>query len=181
MKSVILFPCCLILLLLISACNVIENEPVVELGKTITFDYAAGFDNGTLFGTTFELAARESGIYDPNIIYEPLTLVYGQDPLFPGLQESLLGMKEEEIRNVRIPPAKAYGEKIEDSITALSKTSIDNNENLRINDIITIVTPEGNRISAFVKKIGEEDITVDLNHPLAGEFIQFSIIVRSIE
>ena len=56
---------CIVLLFLVSACKTIVDEPkekIVELGKTITFDYAAGFDNGTLFDTSFETAAREAGI-----------------------------------------------------------------------------------------------------------------------
>lgn len=181
MKSVILLISSIAILLLISACNTIEKEPVVEPGKTITFDYAAGFDNGTLFDTTFEAAAIEAGIYNPNKIYEPAMVVYGKDPLFIGLQEALLGMKEGELKNIRTPPNKAYGTKIENSIISVPKLTINNYENLRINDVVTVVTPDGNRISAYVKKIGEENITVDMNHPLAGEYVQFAIMLGSIE
>ena len=62
MKSATLASLSIVILLLLSSCNTIQDEPkekIVELGKTITFDYAAGFDNGTLFDTTFEVAARE--------------------------------------------------------------------------------------------------------------------------
>ena len=170
------------LLLLISACNAAEpEEKVVEFGKTITFDYAAGFDNGTLFDTTFEVAAVEAGIYDSDRLYESVKVVYGKDPLFPGLEEVLLGMKEGETKNIRIPPNKAYGTKIENSTVILPKTTLDNHENLKINDIVTIVVAGNNRINTYVKEIGEENITLDINHPLAGEFVQFAIIVRSIE
>ena len=181
MKSTILFIFSIAILLLISACKAEDKEPVVELGKTITFDYAAGFDNGTLFDTTFEVAAIEAGIYDPNRIYESVEIVYGKDPLFPGLEEALLGMKEGETKTVRVPPQKAYGTKIENSIVVLAKNTIDNYENLKINDVVTLVTPKGNRINTYVKQIGEENITVDMNHPLAGNYVQFAILVNSIE
>jgi FKBP-type peptidyl-prolyl cis-trans isomerase 2 len=184
MKSpkIVLF--CIVLLLLVSSCKTIEEEEkelIVEVGKTITFDYAAGFDNGTLFDTTFEAAAIEAGIYDANRIYQPITIEYGKGFLFPGLEESLLGMKADEIRNVRIPPNKAYGNKLENSTFTLNKTTINNYETLKINDIVTIVAPEGNKINTYVIEIMDDNILVDLNHPLAGEYVQFSIIVNSIE
>lgn len=166
--------------LLVSSCNVAEKEPIVEPGKTIKFDYAAGFDNGTLFDTTFEIAAREAGIYDSRKVYQPVTLVYGRDPLFPGFQEALLGMKEGETKNVRLPPQKAYGEKIEGSIATIPKEEISNYNSLKINDIVTIAAPDGSRINAYVKEIGSENVTLDLNHPLAGHYVQFSVLLRSI-
>ena len=180
MKPTILLPFSIFILLLVSSCN-INEEPVVEHGKTITFDFVAGFDNGTLFDTTFEVAAVEAGIYKPDKIYEPIRIVYGQDSLFIGLQEALLGMKADEIKNVRVPPEKAYGQIIEDSIVTLPKAKIDNSDTLKINDVVTVVSQDGKSVASYVKEIGKENITVDINHPLAGEFIQFSILVRSIE
>ena len=184
MKFSKLLPFCIVLLILVSACKTAEKkekEPAVEFGKTITFDYAAGFDNGTLFDTSFEDAAKKAEIYDPNKVYKPVTMAYNKGSLFPGLEEALLGMKAGEVKNIRIPPHKAYGELIENSIIVLPKTSINNYENLKINDMVTIVTSDNKRANTYVKKIGEENITVDLNHPLAGEYIQFAIILRSIE
>ena len=180
MKKEILCVALILLLIFVSSCSA-EKEITVGPGKTIKFDYAAGFDNGTLFDTTFEVAAKEAGIYDPGRVYQPVTIVYGRDPLFPGLQEALLGMKEGETKNVRIPPNKAYGKKIEGSTTVLPKTSVNNYETLKINDIVAIVGSDGNRINAYVRKIGDENVTLDLNHPLAGHYVQFSVIIRGIE
>ena len=180
-KLINIFPFIIILLFLVSACSTKQEERVVDYRKTITFDYASGFDNGTLFDTSFEVAAREAGIFDPNRIYGPERAVVGKDPLIPGLVEALLGMKEGETKNIRIPPNKAYGIKIENSTSILHERAFDNPENLKINEVVIIATPGGDRIPVFIKKIDRENITIDLNHPLAGEFIQFSIILRTIE
>src|SRR3989344_5855192 len=99
MKLIRIFSFCFVLLLLISSCKTkeqeeTEKEKIVELGKTIVFDYAIGFDNGTLFDTSFEDVAKQAGIYDLNRVYKPIRLVYAKDSFFPGLQEALLGMKE---------------------------------------------------------------------------------------
>lgn len=182
MKFLEILPFCIVLLLLVSACKTAEKkEPAVEFGKTITFDYAAGFDNGTLYDTSFEDVAKKAGIYNPDRVYEPITIIFNKGSLFPGLEEALLGMKADEIKNIRIPPNKAYGVLIENSTAVLPKASINNSKNLKINDMVTVATAEGKKIITYVKRIGEENITLDLNHPLAGNYIQFSIILRSIK
>src|SRR3989338_7399400 len=106
-KAIIL---ALALLFLISACK--NEEAAVETvrqGSAVTFDYATGFDNGTLFDTSIENAAIQADIFDPNRVYQPESVVIGQNPLIPGLMEALIGMKEGETKNVRISPEKAYG------------------------------------------------------------------------
>ena len=99
-----------VLLFVIVGCKATEKaeEKAVKPGSNITFDYAAGFVNGTLFETSIEEALR-ADIFDSNRIYQPERAVIGTDPLIPGLMEALMGMKEGETKNVRIPPEKAYG------------------------------------------------------------------------
>lgn len=184
MKSNILLILSIITILLVSGCKIIEEEPkekIVEFGKIITFDYASGFDNGTLFDTSIEAAAIEAGIFDPNRIYKPVTVVYGQGTFFPGLEEILLGMKERETKNVRIPPIKAYGIIIENSSRVLPKSSLKGIGEIKIGQVIDIVIGGNQSIPSYIKEIREDEITVDLNHPLAGNYIQFAIILKSIE
>lgn len=179
-KAIILV---LALVFLISACKneeVIE-EKVVKLGSTITFDYAAGFVNGTLFDTSIEEAAKKADIFDPNRVYQPEKVVIGKDPLIPGLLEALIGMKEGETKNVRIPPEKAYGLRIENATQVVSKSIFDEPEKLIVGGIIVIATPEGDRMPVFVKEVNEKNVTIDQNHPLAGKTVQFAIVVRGIE
>ncbi len=178
---------CLALLLLISACKPalpapeVKKANTVEVGKTITFDYAAGFDNSTLYDTSFEDVAKKAGIYNPDRVYQPVKVVYTKDSLFPGLSEALLGMKEGETKNVRMPPDKAYGVLIPNATVVFPKNKINNSENLKISDIVAVIASDGRKVNTYVKQIGAENITLDLNHPLAGQYVQFSIVVRSIE
>ena len=177
-KAIIL---ALALLFLISACK--NEEAAVETvrqGSAITFDYAAGFDNGTLFDTSIENAAIQADIFDPNMVYQPEKIVIGQNLLIPGLMEALIGMKEGETKNVRISPEKAYGARIENATNVISKEIFDEPEKLRVGGMIVINTPEGDRIPVFVKELNEENVTIDQNHPLAGKYIQFAVVVRSI-
>ena len=90
-------------------------------------------------------------------------------------------MKVGDIKNIRIPPDKAYGAFIEGSIMVLPKDSIKGKGEIKVGQVIDIIIADGQSVPAYIKEIGEENITVDFNRPLAGEFIQFSIILKSIE
>jgi len=185
MKSLTIIAYCTLLLLFVSACSpkvpAETKEIVVEPGKTVTFDYAAGFTNGTLFDTSIEEAAKKAGIYDPNRPYHPVVLKYGYDPILPGYAETLLGMKEGEARNIIIPPSKAYGILRENSTIELPKTKIQGKYDMRIGNVINIIWHNNEQVPMYIKQIGAENITLDLNHPLAGQFVQFSVILRSID
>ena len=52
---------------------------------------------------------------------------------------------------------------------------------MKLNDVVAIVGSDENRVNAYVREIGSENITLDLNHPLAGNYVQFSVILRGIE
>ena len=172
-----------VLLFVIAGCKTTEKaqEKVVKSDSTIAFDYAAGFVNGTLFDTSIEEVAKKADIFDSNRIYQPERVVIGKDPLIPGLMEALMGMKEGETKNIRIPPEKAYGRMIENATQVVSKSTFDQPEKLRVGGIIIITTPQGDRIPVFVKELNEKNVTIDQNHPLAGKTVQFAIIVRSIQ
>ena len=180
LKTIILI---FLLLVFIVGCkgqNKVE-EKTVKSGSIVTFDYAAGFDNGTLFDTSIEDAAKKAGIFSQNRLYQPEKVIIGKSPLVPGLEEALIGMKEGEIKNARIPPEKAYGALIENSTIILKKSRINSSETLKINDPLVIENTKGQKIFTFVKNINNENVTVNLNHPLAGKYIHFSVLIRKIE
>ena len=171
-----------VLLFVIVGCKATEKaeEKAVKPGSNITFDYAAGFVNGTLFETSIEEAALRADIFDSNRIYQPERAVIGTDPLIPGLMEALMGMKEGETKNVRIPPEKAYGLRVANATRVVPKSIFDQPEKLRVGGIISISTPEGGRMPVFVKELNKENVTIDQNHPLAGKTVQFAVVVRSV-
>jgi FKBP-type peptidyl-prolyl cis-trans isomerase 2 len=175
----------ILMLVLVSGCSKDDgrNETVkaVKPGSVVHFDYAAGFQNGTIFDTSFENVAREAGIYDSGRDYKPERAVVGKDPLIQGLYEELIGMKVGETKNIRIPPEKAYGRKIVNSTNILPKSAFDNPETLVQNQLVVIATPEGDNFPVYIKELNAENVTIDQNHPLAGQLIQFSVVVRSIE
>ena len=173
------------LLIFLAGCqdNIQEESKAetVKIGSVVLVDYAAGFQNGTLFDTTFEEAAKMAGIYNPNRIYQPVQVVVGQGRIIRGVEEALIGMKEEEARTVKIPPEKAYGSYRNDSIRQIPIEAFGNRTNgLEEGAAIILRTQQGD-IPIVISSIGEKNVTADFNHPLAGKTVTFAIILRDIQ
>jgi peptidylprolyl isomerase len=173
----------LALSVLVTSCGTSQtriDENKVTPGKTVVFDYATGLDNGTLIDTSFQDVAVKAAIYDPNRDYRPEIIVYGNASLIPGVEEALFGMKEGEIKNIRIPPKEAYGEYIENSTIVVPLKDFQGDGLYEKGMMIPVVTPNGNVAAYLIEITEDEKIVLDLNHPYAGEHLQFSIIVKEI-
>jgi len=81
----------------------------VERGDTVRIHYVGKFEDGSIFDTSLRDVAKEAGIYDSRREYSPLEFVVGSGKVIKGIDEAVVGMKEGEIREVTVPPEKAYG------------------------------------------------------------------------
>jgi FKBP-type peptidyl-prolyl cis-trans isomerase 2 len=106
-----------------------KEDKLPPVGGTITYgdsvdvNYTGKFLNGTVFDTNIEEVAKQWGLYNASITYEPAKVFI--DPNFefyppegyenysadfiPGFLKGLVGMKEGETKNITIPPEDAYG------------------------------------------------------------------------
>lgn len=101
-----------------------SDKNTIQLGDCADVNYIGRFhSNGTVFDTSYENVAQQSGIYDENRTYEPLKIFVNpfgnlsrpkgyenySSSMIQGFLEGLIGMKKGENKTVSIPPEKAYG------------------------------------------------------------------------
>jgi len=120
--------------------NLTGSTETIEIGDCADVHYTGSFENGTVFDTSYEDVANDSGIYDPTMPYEPLNIFVsfnetefspeGYETYFQGMiegfMEGLIGLKEGETKSIGpIPPEKAYGvyPKIGDEISIIDPTT----------------------------------------------------------
>ena len=116
---------------------------------------------------------------------EPFSFLFGLGQLLPEFESHILGKKQGDQVDFAIESINAYGEFDEDQVISLPKSSfvIDGEvaeEFLRIGAIIPLQTQDGQQLTGSVSEIGEDDVKVDLNHPLAGKDLHFSVEVLSV-
>lgn len=109
---------------------------------------------------------------------EPFVFEVGSPEIIPGLSEAVLGMTEGEEREVVIPKEKAFGERDENLIRSIPREvlnlDVEPTPGMMLNLIVD--TPQGEMtFPAMVMEVTEDEIVLDLNPPLAGEDLYFSI------
>ena len=149
----------------------------VEKGDFVVFNYIGKFENGEIFDTTYENIAKEAGIYMEDRTYGPLGANVGVGELIPGMDEALLGMEVGERKNITIPPEKGYGMPRDDLIINVP-TSEFKKAGIEPIEGAYIMTDSG---IAQITTIGEENVTLDFNHPLAGKTLVFEVEVVDVK
>jgi len=134
----------------------------VKDGDTIKIDYTGKLDDGSVFDSS-----EKHG--------EPLEFTVGEGQVISGFEEAVRGMEEGEEKEFRIEPSEAYGEYNESLSQQVPKDAIQANMDIQEGMMILVRTPDGREMPAKVTKMGDEEITLDMNHPLAGKALNFNI------
>lgn len=108
----------------------------------------------------------------------PLVFCYGVGMMLQKFEENLLDKKAGDDFDFNILCDDAYGQYSEDHVVDLPKNIFEvegkfDDEMVAIGKIVPLMDAQGNRLNAEVLSINENDVSVDLNHPLAGENLHF--------
>ena len=138
----------------------------IIIGSTVTVSYIGTLDNGRIFQST-----EEDG---------PLTFTVGAGQIFPALEQALLGMKAGDVANIVLDPEQAYGPRIAENIITVSRTIFPAGREISAGQKLNIEFKGGNSRTMLVTAVGEKDVTLDGNHPLAGCSLTFALRVDAI-
>ena len=109
----------------------------------------------------------------------PLEYTHGAGMIIPGLEKELLGMKVGDKKTVTVKPEEGYGLVLQEAIKRVPKEAISNANGLKVGDMVG-ASNGGHTFRAVVKEIGEKEITLDFNHPLAGKELVFDVEIKEI-
>lgn len=141
--------------------------PIAEPGDKITIEYEATFANGSLFD--------RSADYDV-----PVTFTLGQREVFPGIEKTVLGMKSGEKKKVLLTPEAAYGVHDPAKVELISLEEFPGGFHLRKGMLLPAKSVEGESVQGKVIDVSPEGVTVDFNHPLAGESLWMEVKVVEV-
>lgn len=139
----------------------------VEKGKDFQVHYTGTLANGEVF--------------DSSEGREPLKVTIGQGQLIGGFEENLLDMELKEKKRFTLDPEDAYGHRDESAIRRFPRENLPPEMQFQEGQMLALKTPEGQQIPAKVARLDEQSITLDLNHPLAGQSLTFEIEVVGID
>lgn len=105
----------------------------------------------------------------------PQAILLGHGGVLRGIEDALKGRQVGDTIEVSLPPAEAYGERRADWVQRVSKKHLPKGR-LKPGMIVQLSTEQGPR-SVTIVKVGNKVVDVDLNHPFAGETLNFELTV----
>ena len=111
---------------------------------------------------------------------DPLPFLQGHGNIIPGLESALEGSKVGDKLEVSIKPEEGYGVRMKDAIQEIPSSALKGVDEVKVGMQLQSQDQDGNAFLVNVIKIEDDKITVDANHPLAGQTLHFSVSIESI-
>jgi FKBP-type peptidyl-prolyl cis-trans isomerase SlyD len=110
---------------------------------------------------------------------EPLGYIHGQGNIVEGLEKALTGKSAGTKLNVKVAPAEGYGERDKSRVQTVPKEAFEDGDQIKPGMRFQTHTEDGVAIVTVTAVSGEE-VTIDANHPLAGETLHFEVEVVAV-
>ncbi len=124
----------------------------------------------------YTLKNDEGEVLDSSREREPLSYLEGAQNIISGLEEALNEKGQGEEAQVSLDPENAYGEVNEELVQPVPSSAFEGVEKVEPGMQFQAETPGGPQIVKVVS-VEEETVTIDANHPLAGQRLHFDVEV----
>jgi FKBP-type peptidyl-prolyl cis-trans isomerase 2 len=143
------------------------NEPLrVAEDLVATIEYTVHAESGRLVDSTGHCG--------------PIAIMVGAGQLFPALEERILGMRAGETRELRIPPADAWGEHRAELVRSMPRDRLPPGLDLVVGEDYRLKGPDGKTMRFRLLEVGEDEVRADFNAPLAGQALLATVTVVAV-
>ena len=132
-------------------------------------------ENGSVVKVHYTGKLEDGSVFDTSVDRDPLQFAVGEGRIIPGFEQAIIGMKAGESKTVTIPSDQAYGPHHEDLLLVVDRDQIPSHLTPEVGQRLEIHQTDGQTIPVTVTEVSDASITLDANHPLAGEALIFDI------
>lgn len=143
-----------------------SRKKIAKQGRNVRVHYTGTLDDGTVFDTS---RGRD-----------PISFEVGSGTVIAGFDQAVVGLKVGESKVVRIASEDAYGSRNENAVLVVPRDSFPENMQITTGMQVQGTGPQG-EFPAIVTAVASNGITIDMNHPLAGQDLNFEIEVIEID
>lgn len=133
----------------------------------------------TVVSMHYKLSDTEGKTLDESSDDQPLVYLQGASNIIVGLEEELEGKQAGDNLNVTVSPEKAYGMPVEALIQEVPKAAFGEIDQIEVGMRFQADTEQG-PVPVIVTQMTEDTVTVDGNHPLAGQVLNFDVTVVEV-
>jgi FKBP-type peptidyl-prolyl cis-trans isomerase 2 len=135
-------------------------------GDTVQIHYTGTLEDGTVF--------------DSSEGRDPLSFTLGQGQVIAGFEEAALGMEVGETKKARLDVHEAYGERRDDLVLEVPREQLPDELEVDVGTPLQLQQPDGQAVPVTVTALDDTTVTLDANHPLAGQTLNFEITLVGI-
>jgi len=132
-----------------------------KTGDTVRIHYTGKLTDGSEFDSS---AGRD-----------PLEFTVGAGQIIPGLDREIAGMAVGDTKTVNVAADEAYGPHDPQAVQEVPRSAVPGNIDLVVGKRLQATTADGGQMVVTIAAVSEETITMDANHPLAGEDLVFEV------
>ena len=137
-----------------------------QVGDMVKVHYTGRLTDGTTFDTSLER--------------DPLEFTLGEGELIAGFEQAVLGMAAGESKTTTIPADQAYGPHHAERMIDVERHHLPSDLQPEIGQRLEMTRPDGTTLSVMITTVTETRVTLDANHPLAGQDLIFDITLVEI-
>jgi peptidylprolyl isomerase len=133
----------------------------VKDGDTVKIHYTGKLDDGTMFDTSAD--------------NDPLEFTVGKQEVIPGMESAVIGMEPGDEKTITIATDDAYGPYHEEMVLTVDRSEFPEDMAIEVDQQLSVELEDEQSIIVTVTEITDDNVTLDANHPLAGEDLTFDI------
>jgi peptidylprolyl isomerase len=137
-----------------------------QAGDLVRVHYTGRLADGTIFDTSMER--------------EPLEFTLGGGDLITGFEQAVLGMTAGESKTATLLADQAYGPHRAERVIDVERHHLPSDLQPELGQQLQMTRPDGTTITVVVTALTETQVTLDANHPLAGQDLIFDIMLVEI-
>jgi FKBP-type peptidyl-prolyl cis-trans isomerase 2 len=136
-------------------------------GDTVTIHYTGMLERGDVFEST------KGG--------NPVELTLGDRRMIPGIEKEILGMSVGETKTFEVPPEEGFGKSMKEFKTSVKRDDLPEQITPVIGQALEVQQTNGLSFVMFISDMDEDTVTLDTNHPLAGQTLTFTIELMEVK
>jgi peptidylprolyl isomerase len=135
-------------------------------GSTVKVHYTGKLDDGRVFDSSFE--------------GDPIQFKIGEEKLLPDFEKAVVGMDIGESKTIQIESTNAYGPYHDKLVMPVNRDQLPSELEPKVGQYLETTMKDGQAIVFQVVEVNDASVTLDANHPLAGQDLTFDIQLMEI-
>lgn len=143
------------------------NKNTIQAGSEVVFHFTIKLSDDSVADST-------------KVSNKPAKLTIGDGSLTKGFEDCLLGLEAGQDAKFTLAPENAFGQPNPDNIYYVDRTKF-SDVTPEVGAIIAFTQPDGSDLPGLVREVAGQSVTIDFNHPLAGQTLTFEVEIISVD